>query len=346
VASLKKDEITTDNGEKEIASQPIIISASRATDIPAFYGDWFVHRLNKGYIKWKNPFNGKELYVSLKKTRFIVFWSKDYLPFLKHLPAIDEKNINYYFQFTINDYAKECYERVPFQDFDKKTSLQVRINTFKQLVDYTKNPDKVIWRFDPMLLTDKVNISQLLEKLDYIGNQLKGYTKKLVISFADTNVNLYKNAAANLKRSNVVYNEWDERLMNEFSAGLQELNKQWGFVIGTCAEKFENKKKYGIIDNKCIDDKLIAKLSNPGDPELLEYLGYSVNLFGELLPGKPNKKDKGQREFCGCIVSKDIGQYHTCPHQCVYCYANMSKEQAEKNYNFHLSNPYSDTIIT
>jgi len=342
VATWEKDEIITDNGEKQNASNPIIVSVSRATDIPAFYGDWFIERLNKGYVKWKNPFNGSPLYVSLKNTRFIIFWSKDYAPFLKHLPAIDDKKINYYFQFTINDYANEGYEKVPFHNYNKETSLQFRIDTFKKLVDYTKNKDKVIWRFDPMLLTDKVNVNQFLDKINFIGNQLKGYTNKLVISFAD--IKVYKKVTVNLKRDNINFQEWNETLMNEFCAGLQELNKQWKFVIGTCAEKFENKKKYGIIDNKCIDDELIAKLSNPNDPKLLEYLGYSVDMFGELKSNR-NNKDKGQREFCGCIVSKDIGQYDTCPHQCVYCYANTSKVIAEKNYNFHISNPNSDTIL-
>jgi DNA repair photolyase len=60
---------------------------------------------------------------------------------------------------------------------------------------------------------------------------------------------------------------------------------------------------------------------------------------------KKNNKDKGQRELCGCINSKDIGQYNTCPHECVYCYANTSKDVARYNYNTHKANPNSDTII-
>ena len=335
--NLEKVNIINKQGETVLAQAPIIISASRSTDIPAFYGDWFIESLNNGYIKWKNPFNGLYLYVSFSNTRFIVFWSKNYAPFLKNIKTINEKNINSYYQFTINDYEKEKYEQgIP--------NLQFRIDTFKKIVDFTKNPDKVIWRFDPLLLTDKITIDQFLEKINNIGNQLKGYTNKLVISFAD--INNYKKVANNLKRENINYKEWNERTMIEFATGLQELNKQWNFEIGTCAERIDL-KKYDIIANKCIDDELIAKLSFPQDSFLLKYLGYTAykTQSGETrIVSTKNNKDKGQREFCGCIVSKDIGEYNTCPHECVYCYANSSYEIAKANYKTHKENPLGETI--
>ena len=92
------------------AIAPVIVSASRATDIPAFYADWFFNRLDKGYASWRNPFNGKNSYVSFANTRFVVFWSKNPKPLIPYLPILQEKGIGFYIQFTLNDYDAEQLE--------------------------------------------------------------------------------------------------------------------------------------------------------------------------------------------------------------------------------------------
>ena len=89
----KKIQIKRENGDTVDAQVPIIVSASRSTDIPAFYADWFFHRLKVGYSAWTNPFNGVKSYVSYKDTRFIVFWSKNPRPLLQHLDYLKERNI-------------------------------------------------------------------------------------------------------------------------------------------------------------------------------------------------------------------------------------------------------------
>lgn len=335
-----KIEITTENGVKVSAQAPVIVSASRATDIPAFYSDWFFDRLKKGYLKWKNPFNGVPLYVSFKETRLIVFWSKNPKPIIKHLDYLNEKNINYYFQYTLNDYIKENLEA-------KVGSVEKRIETFIELSEKI-GKEKVIWRFDPYILTDTCGVDELLKRTEHIANQLKNYTNKLVFSFAD--IKTYKKVQNNLRKDSVPYIEFNERTMNELATGLMELNKKWNFEIGTCAEKIDL-DKYGIIHNKCIDDDLMKKLFYK-DKKLMKFLGYEfeeADLFdsvGKLVSLKPrNLKDKGQRQACGCIMSKDIGQYNTCPHECLYCYANTSVETAKKNYKRHRENPSSESII-
>ena len=108
--SWNKIQIKKSNGETGEAQAPVIISASRSTDIPAFYSDWFFQRLKEGYVRWKNPFNGFPLYVSFEKTQLFVFWSKNPKPMLKHLDILDKKGYNYYFQFTLNDYDEEKLE--------------------------------------------------------------------------------------------------------------------------------------------------------------------------------------------------------------------------------------------
>jgi len=333
-----KIEITNENGEKVFAQAPVIISASRSTDIPAFYSEWFIERLKKGYLKWKNPFNGVPLHVSFKKTRLIVFWSKNPKPIIKHLDYLDDNNLNYYFQYTLNDYSKEYLEgNVP--------NLESRIDTFIQLSEII-GKDKVIWRFDPYILTDAIGVDELLKRTEYIGNRLKNYTSKLVFSYAD--IKTYKKVQNNLRKDSIPYLEFNDRTMNELALGLTELNKNWGFEIGTCAEKIDL-DKYNIIHNKCIDDDLMIKLFSK-DNLLMDFLGVKIEAPTIFDPNikitkTRNLKDKGQRIACGCIMSKDIGQYNTCPHECVYCYANTSKEIAIKNYKAHKKNPNSETII-
>jgi len=325
----EKIEITTKTGEKQLATAPVIISASRATDIPAFYADLFIHRLNEGHLKWKNPFNNTQSYVSFKNTRLIVFWSKNPKPMIKFLPEIDKMGINYYFQYTLNDYDNQNYEsNVP--------PLKTRIETFKQLAQLI-GKQKVIWRFDPLLLTDKISVLDLLQKIKNIGDQLQNYTNKLVISFAD--IKNYSKVIKNLTKENINYIDWTDELMLEFATELQKLNKTWNFEIGTCAEKIAL-QPFGIVHNKCIDDDLMIKLFET-DKKLMDFLDYkpkqnSIFATNNIENNKTtNLKDKGQREFCGCIMSKDIGSYNTCPHGCVYCYANSSKEIADKNYEIY-----------
>ena len=126
----------------------MIISASRATDIPAFYSRWFFDRLKVGYARWRNPYNGKDTYVSFDKTRFIVFWSKNPALIIQSLHLLKERNIGCYFQFTLNDYDAEGLEpNVP--------PIEQRIETFKLLVD-TLGTGSVVWRFDPLILTDRI----------------------------------------------------------------------------------------------------------------------------------------------------------------------------------------------
>ncbi len=342
---------TLTNGETVDAIAPTIISASRSTDIPAFYADWFFHRLAVGYSAWTNPFNQVQSYVSYAQTRFIVFWSKNPKPLLPHLDTLKKRGIHCYIQYTLNDYVKDGLENgVP--------SVEERIATFKKLVD-TLGKGSVIWRFDPMILTDTITIDDLLKKVEYIGDQLKGYTEKLVFSYAD--INSYKKVANNLRKNNIHYIDWDEASMIQFAQKLSDLNQKWNYQLATCGEAIDM-TQFGITHNKCIDDDLMIKLAHH-DAELMKFLGVEIvaqqnDLFGSttipdaalmITPNqyaikKRNKKDKGQRQFCGCIISKDIGEYNTCPHQCEYCYANTSKERAAGNWAAHLADGTGETI--
>lgn len=346
-----KININLENGEKADAQAPVIVSASRSTDIPAFYADWFFHRLKVGYSAWTNPFNQVKSYVSYADTRFIVFWSKNPKPLLPYLDELKQRGINTYIQYTLNDYVDEDLERgVP--------SVDSRIETFKQLVEQLSRK-QVIWRFDPLILTDTITVDLLLQKIEYIGDKLLGYTDKFVFSFAD--IAVYKKVKSNLDREGVKYREWDEVQMIEFAERLSQLNKKWNYELATCGEKIDF-AKYGIIHNRCIDDDLMIKIAH-NDKALMDFLKVDIkqreiSLFDDIeIPEdalmitenlyaikRKNNKDKGQRLFCGCMISKDIGEYNTCPHKCEYCYANTSKERAMENWKRHKENALAETI--
>ena len=334
----KKQKIILQDGTTVDAQAPVIISASRATDIPTFYSDWFINRWEAGYLKWTNPFNGKPLYVSFANTRLVVFWTKNPRPMFKYLDYLDENIPNYYFQYSLNDYDKEGYEA-------KVPSVENRIKTFKELSNRL-GKRRVVWRYDPLILTDTIDVDELLRRVKNIGDQLKDYTEKFVFSFAD--IATYKKVQNNLNKEQVPYVEFTPETMEAFAQGISEINKEWGLQLGTCSEKIDL-DKYGIVHNKCIDDDLMIELFSH-DKELMEFLGVEIeepSLFETTrkITKKRNLKDKGQREDCGCVMSKDIGQYNTCPHECNYCYANTSKELAKKNYQRHLSDKSGEGIL-
>lgn len=346
----EKVTIRTESGDTVEALAPVIISASRSTDIPAFYAKWFVNRLKAGYCVWYNPFNRKPEYVSFSNCKVVVFWTKNPKPLMPYLQELNQRGIHYYFQYTLNDYVSEGFEP-NVGDVDR------RIETFKNLSSMI-GKEKVIWRFDPLIVTPKLGVKDLLTKIWMVGNKLKGYTDKLVFSFVD--VNAYRKVQNNLikeiplfSRESVKLAELDNKQMDAIAIGLAKCRDRWrsegwSITISSCAEKIDL-CRYGIEHNRCIDGDLIERLF-PEDKGLVYYLHAGElpesNLFGNqlIIPSKcMNLKDKGQRLMCGCMVSKDIGMYNTCRHFCVYCYANSSRDVVIKNQKRHFDD--SESII-
>ena len=342
--------LTTDDSKQVEATAPVIISASRSTDIPAFYAKWFFNRLAKGYCAWYNPFNQQKMYISFERCRVIVFWTKNPAPIIPYLPELDKRGIHYYFQVTLNDYVKEGFEpNVP--------SVEERVETFKKLSSLVGN-EKVIWRFDPLIITPNIGPRELLTRIWHVGKKLKGYTDKLVFSFID--VRAYRKVQNNLVKETMFFTKEDvenaeanhaQRI--EIVEGLKKIREawhkeNWDVKMATCAEDIDL-EAYGIEHNRCIDGELMKRIF-ADDKELVYYLHTlkwpEKDMFGEI-PPIPNKtknvKDAGQRKICGCMVSKDIGMYNTCRHFCVYCYANTSKEAVLKNKGRH--NDESESII-
>jgi hypothetical protein len=307
------------------AVAPLIISASRSTDIPAFYGDWLMARLAAGYVKWKSPFGGSPLFVSFEKTRVFVFWSKDPALFFPHLALLDSMGYNYYFLFTLNDYDDERLEPgVP--------PVGERIETFIRL-SRRIGKGRVVWRFDPLVLCNRITVKDLLEKVRSIGDRIAPFTEQLVFSFVD--IEKYAKVRRNLQDAGIAgAREFTGVEVEEFCTGLAILNRRWGLSIAACAEG-RDLSRFGIGRGQCISyDLMLREFEN--DRNLMDFLQVdekqvpggrttAADLSGRL-------KDPGQRNTCRCIVSKDIGQYSTCMHLCTYCYANTSPQRVRRNY--------------
>ena len=285
----------------------MILSVSRRTDIPAFYSEWFYNRLKEGFVYVRNPMNihqVSKVMLSPEVVDCIVFWSKNPRPMFARLDEL--KDYMYYFQYTINAYDQGMELSVP-----RKEGI---INTFKELSDKI-GPKRVIWRYDPILLTEKMDTDYHVKYFEEIAKRLEGKTNTCVISFVD----LYKKTQSNLKDTQA--REPSQNEMVELATKMCQIAQVYGMLIQTCAEAIEL-ESVGIKHGKCIDSVLIEDL-----------------LGVKLVVGK----DPNQRKECGCVQSIDIGEYNTCAHGCKYCYANFKEGVVARNRAAH--NPLSPLLV-
>lgn len=287
----------------------MIISCSRRTDVPAFFSEWLMRRLREGFCLVPNPMNpGQIAEVSLKPSdvHAIVFWTKNPAPMLPLIKEIKEMGHKFYFQFTLNDYPVEFEPGVP--------PVKDRIETFKKLSSLI-GPEKVVWRYDPIIISNVTPAGYHADKYRAIASDLKGGTKRCVISIVDiyrkTEKRLHELERISIKSDfHPLENLWLKRLLSEIS-GIAGEN---GVQLFSCAEGEDFQKKFAIQCGKCIDDSLIKSL-------------FSIECARE--------KDKYQREHCGCVSSKDIGMNGTCLHGCAYCYSTGSRKKAEERFKCH-----------
>lgn len=278
----------------------MILSVSRRTDIPAFYAEWFMERLRQKYVLVRNPFNIHSISripLSPENVDTVVFWTKNSKPMHKYLDEIDNLKYKYYFQYTITPYKNDLEEKVQ----DKKEIVETFQTLSKKI-----GSEKVILRYDPVILSDNYTIDFHKKAFARLCDLLAPYTKKIVFSFLDD----YKKISKNIKQLNIKEISAEEMcIMAEYFA---DTAKKYNLKIESCAEQIDL-ERFGINHGKCIDNELIEKIT-----------GYKISA------GKDN-----QRNACGCIKCIDIGEYNTCMHKCLYCYANINKEAAFKNYKLH-----------
>jgi DNA repair photolyase len=286
----------------------MIISASRRTDIPSYYSDWFFNRIKEGFVLVRNPMNFHQISkISLapEVVDGIVFWTKNPLPMLNRLDEL--KDYMYYFQFTLTSYGKDVEQNIPL----KNDSI---IETFKALSEKI-GADRVIWRYDPILISKKYSFEYHVRYFEKLAEELHRYTRKVTISFIDDD---YRGVKSNIKE--LALQNFPPETQRELSSQISAISHHYGLQIDTCAEHIDL-GEYGIKHARCIDDRLFEQL-----------LGCRLKI----------DKDKNQRLECGCISSIDIGMYNTCLNGCRYCYANYSKGTVEGNFALH--DPFSPLL--
>ncbi len=267
----------------------MILSVSRRTDIPAFYTPWLMNRLREGFVLVRNPMNYHQVSrVSLdpKVIDCIVFWTKNPEPLMPFLPDIGKK-YPFYFQYTLNAYGRDMEPGLP--------ELQKKLDTFRKLAEMI-GPEKVIWRYDPVILTEKYTVEEHIRSFGQLAEALEGATLKCVFSYVD----LYPKVLRNMKGMDA--DTAGDGEMKVLAGAFAEAAGKHGMKLETCAEGVDL-EALGISHGHCIDGELITDLT-----------GWTLKA----------KKDPNQRSECGCLESIDIGQYNTCRHGCKYCYANFN----------------------
>lgn len=217
----------------------MIISASRRTDIPAFYSDWFFKRLEAGYCDVRNPMSPSQvsrIQLNPDVVDCIVFWTKNPEPMRDKLHLL--KDYNYYFQFTITPYSHKLEKCVP--DIANMTCLA------HELADKIGN-NKVVWRYDPILLSADYSVKEHIKQFRLLAKAMSGASKKCVISFYDEYKPVVGISQPNLEE------------IDDLAAEFQIIAGEHGFVLETCSEVIDL-TKYGIQNGKCIDDRLISEI--------------------------------------------------------------------------------------
>ncbi len=278
----------------------MIISASRRTDIPNYFSDWFLNRIKDGYLYVRNPFNAHQISrinLSPDVVDCIVFWSKNPANMIDRLDEL--KDYEYYFQFTLSGYGMDVEPNLP----DKR---DVMIPTFQKLSKKIGNA-RVVWRYDPILLSDRYTIDYHLKAFEEIAEALADYTELVVISFVD----LYAKTERNTKNLNL--QPMTEDAMITIARAMVDIAARYGLTVESCAEKIDL-QEYGVQHGCCIDKKRIERL-----------IGCRLTVG----------KDKTQRPECGCMESIEAGSYNTCLNGCRYCYANFNDEMVRDNLKLY-----------
>ena len=276
-----------------------------------------MNRIREGYLFVQNPFNANrftKVDLSPRNVAAIVFWTKNPAPLLGYLDELDERGYRYYFQFTVTAYPNLIEPSVP-------TEEQL-LTTFQNL-SAKIGAARVIWRFDPVLISDSAPEDTVLETFGRLAGCMKGQTQEVVISFA----RFYRTVKRRLDRiegeTGVRFTDITDNpgRMYGIAREMASVARVNSMRIVSCAEKLDL-SEVGIEHGKCIDNDLLEKI-------------FGIHIEPE--------KDPYQRKECGCVRSQDIGQYDTCLHDCLYCYANQNKSRAHKNRALH--DPKSPYLI-
>lgn len=284
----------------------MIISASRRTDIPAYYADWFMACIRAGFCDVPNPYHpGQVTRVDLRPEAVdaIVLWTRNPAPLIPHLQELDDLGYRYYFQYTLMDNPRPLEPNAPVTDASLKTFARLA----KRI-----GPQRLIWRYDPIVFSQTMDHTFHRTTYERLATSLRGCTMHSVISILDW----YRKAErrfSGLEEMGLAPLREEHEIQTQIHSLLPQvmsIARENGMEITSCAEEYDL-SIYGVRPGKCVDDDLIR-----------DVLGVQLDLG----------KDPNQRHACLCRVSKDIGSYDTCLSGCVYCYATRDFGLAHEHY--------------
>jgi len=278
-----------------------IISASRRTDIPAFYMPWLLNRLRAGSVSYPNPFSGQVYSVSLQPedVHSIVFWSKHYGPLLPHLNELTERGYRFYCHYTITGAPRLLEPSTP----PWPTSVEV----FRTLAAWT-SPGHVEWRFDPIVFTPDLDATFYLDRFHTLAAARAGATRRCYFSFAT----FYGKVKTRLQRAGIDYLDPPQEEKQALIGAMADVAAEYGITLYACCQ--EALATGRVQPAHCVDGALLA----------------------ELFPDRPPVSQLSPtRAGCGCMASRDIGVYDTCPFGCLYCYANQDHPTALSRNRAH-----------
>jgi hypothetical protein len=281
-----------------------IISVSRRTDIPASYGDWFMGRIKQGFAGIVHPFGSQRYIVPLKPEDVVcfVFWSKNFTPFLKHLNTIENMGYKFYFNYTITGLPSVFESHV-----EKRTAIE----SLKHL-SKTYSPKHINWRFDPIIISSICDRDFYTRAFENLASEFAGFVERCYFSFVVRYGKVIRNFAEFEKSHILKIFDCSTYFKIDLANELATIASRYGIRMFSCCGDYLVGEK--IQKAHCIDGSIIEELFFPE--------GFSF-------------KHKPTREECGCTESTDIGTYDTCPHGCVYCYANTNKGRANKAFKNH-----------
>ncbi len=286
----------------------MIISASYKTDIPAFYSRWFANRLRAGFCKMANPYNvNQRRRVSLSRSDVdgFVFWTKNLAPFLSVLPEVKERGFPFVIQYTINGYPRALESRV----VDANRSVE-----HMRLIAKEYGARVPVWRYDPIILSTLTPRDFHLQNFSTLAKALRGTTDEVVVSF----LQIYKKTRRNMNDAASEHRfEWfdpNPEFKKTLLRDLADIAGENEIRLTICTQPELLFAQVG--EARCVDAQRLMDIAN--------------NTFRTQL--------KGMRQGCGCFESIDIGDYDTCPHGCIYCYAVRDRKVALSRYQAHDSN--------
>lgn len=283
----------------------MIISASYKTDIPAFYGRWFLNRIRAGYCKMVNPFNRHQVStISLRREDVdgIVFWTKNVGPFLEELREVHKRGYPFVIQYTINSYPRALEERV----VDAKQSVQ-----HLKAISAEYGSKVGVWRYDTILFTSLTDLDFHRRNFEELAAQLEGVTDEVVVSFAQIYKKTLHNTNTAAREHGFTWEDPPQEVKQQLLRDLSAMASARGMTLTVCSQP--SLLVEGTPEARCVDARRL----------------------GEVAGRFVNAKVKGGRKECGCYYSQDIGDYDTCPHGCVYCYAVRSRELALTRFRQH-----------